>query len=250
MDKSGRGSVTSADLRHPVLRGVDGDVVRDLVRHGETRRYAAGELLLREGSHELACYFLVQGSVKVFYTSPDGFEVVVKVFGCPSVFGEMECTTGIAYLESAAALESCVALRVPAARLAEALERSHALSLNLLRDLAARLCIAAQNENALAFLPVSARLANLVVTYVKLYGLPAAEGTLIRIKLSQDELARGLGVAKKSVSRTLREWQEEGLILKRGGRFVVTDVAALAARGTGHLGIGHRYGQVLEPATE
>lgn len=242
-----RGAVTAKDLRHPVLRGVEPAHVRSLVDAGETCVYATGELLLREGEEELFCFFLIAGSVKVFYTSPDGFEVVVKVFGAPSVFGEMECLTGIPYLESVVAVEKAKALRVPAAALSRALEESHPLSANLLRDLAARLCIAAQNENALAFLPVSSRLANLLLTYVRLYGVPVDGGTMIRVKLSQDELANGLGVAKKSVSRTFREWQAEGLVTKQNGCFVVRDVTELAARGTGHLDIGHRYGERPTP---
>lgn len=242
-----RGAVTAKDLRHPILRGVDPALVRRLVDEGETKVYATGELLLREGEQELFCFFLVAGSVKVFYTSPDGFEVVVKVFGAPSVFGEMECITGIPYLESVVAVEKAKALRLPAAALRRALDESHPLSTNLLRDLAARLCIAAQNENALAFLPVATRLANLLLTYVRLYGVPVEGGTMIRVKLSQDELANGLGVAKKSVSRTFREWQSEGLVTKRGGCLVVSDVEELAARGTGHLDIGHRYGEPPSP---
>lgn len=242
-----RGAVTAEDLRHPILRGVFAEHVKMLIDGGQTKTYAPGELLLREGASELFCFFLMSGSVKVFYTSPDGLEVVVKVFGAPAVFGEMECTTGIPYLESVVAVERAKALRVPASVLQRALETSHALSLNLLRDLSARLCIAAQNENALAFLPVGVRLANLLLTYVRLYGVPVEGGTLIRVKLSQDELANGLGVARKSVSRTFKAWQEQGLVTKRAGCLVVSDVEALASLGSGHLDIGHRYGKVPGP---
>ncbi len=72
-----RGAVTAKDLRHPILRGVDVEQVQALIGAGQTRVYAAGDMLLREGESELFCFFLISGSVKVFYTSPDGFERAV-----------------------------------------------------------------------------------------------------------------------------------------------------------------------------
>ena len=92
-----------------------------------------------------------------------------------------------------------------------------------------RLCIAAQNERSLAFNPVERRLANMLYAHATLFGLPVPEGTMIRVPLSQDALAQSLGVARRSVTRALARWNQEGLISKNQGRFVITDMKKLAS---------------------
>ena len=113
----------------------------------------------------------------------------------------------------------------------------------MLNDLSARLCIAAQNERALAFNPVETRLAQLLMTYVDMYGLPVEGGTKIRIPLTQEELANSLGVARRSVTRALKRWSEAGILRKAGRHFIVREVKSLAAFTQPKLlGISYRTG--------
>ncbi len=239
-------SLTVADLAIPVFKGVDGAVLERFVNDGTVEVHQAGEVLLQEAEPCRAFFVLVRGSVRVFYRSPAGNEVVVKLFRAPAVFGEMECLTHIPYLETVAALEKSLALAVPRETLLAALHRCPVLTRNLLDDVAARLCIAAQNERALAFNPVEVRLANLLTTYVDFFGLPVAEGLKIRIPLTQDDLANGLGVARRSITRALKRWQAEGTLLKQGRHFVVADRRKLEqAADPSLLRIGYRTGMGL-----
>jgi CRP/FNR family transcriptional regulator, cyclic AMP receptor protein len=155
----------------------------------------------------------------------------VKLFKAPVAFGEMECIAGVPYLESVEALEKSQALEIPRHVFLLGLRQSPELTYNMVLDLAARLCIAAQNERSLAFNTVERRLATLLHAHVTLFGLPTEHGMMIRIPLSQDALAQSLGVARRSVTRALAQWTKEGLISKSQGRFVIADVARLAANG-------------------
>lgn len=239
------------ELAHPVFEGVEREVVELIVGSALEREVAPGAHVLMEDQVDVAFFMLVKGSVKVLYRSPEGLEVVVKLFRAPAVFGEMECLTDVPYLETVQALERAVVLEVPRQHFLGALRRSHALTFNVLGDLAARLCIAAQNERSLAFHPVETRLANLLLTYVDFYGLPVPSGTRIRIPLSQDDLANALGVARRSVTRALKQWQDEDLIVKEGGCFVVRDTSRLELiTDPTLLRIGHRTGARLHRAAQ
>jgi CRP-like cAMP-binding protein len=236
-----------ADLQIPIFAGVEPALLERLVSRSLTRVFVANEQLLQEDEAARAFFVLHRGSVRVFYRSPSGFEVVVKLFRAPSVFGEMECINNIPYLETVEALEKVVALEVPRPVLLEALAASPALTRNLLDDVCARLCIAAQNERSLAFNPVEVRLANLLVTYVDFYGLPVAEGIKIRIPLTQDDLANGLGVARRSITRALKRWIEGGIVLKQARHFIVRDLTRLAqVTDPTLLRIGYRLGAALK----
>jgi hypothetical protein len=83
-------------------------------------------------------------------------------------------------------------------------------------------------------------------TYVDFFGLPVAEGLKIRIPLTQDDLANGLGVARRSITRALKSWLEDGTLLKQGRYFVVRDRARLEqAADASLLRIGYRTGMGL-----
>ncbi len=239
--------ITLEDLQIPVFEGVDKWVLEGFVAQGETREFEAGYIILEEDKPANTFWVLIKGSVRIFYIGPDGTEVVVKIFGAPAVFGEMECLTDIPWLENVDAVERAVLLAVPRKVFIDAAAQSAAFSRNMMVDLAARLCISAQNERSLAFNTVETRLANLMETYVDFYGVPVEGGKKIRIPLSQEDLANALGVNRKSITRTLKKWTEESILGKEGKYYIVQDEAALEKiKDPNLLRIGYRPGDVLK----
>ena len=60
-------------------------------------------------------------------------------------------------------------------------------------------------------------------------------GLGIRVKLSHTELANGLGVARRSIARTLTTWVKQGLLEKSKASYVVRDLQGLARFGSQEL---------------
>jgi CRP-like cAMP-binding protein len=211
---------------HPLLRGCDDDARAAVLAAGRVQAFAPGDVLSREG--DVADYWLLcAGSVRVFYRSANGAEVTVKLFAAPAAWAEMEVLTHQPHMEDCAAVDRAVVVRVPAARFTALLDAHPRFMRNVLEDTCARFFIAAQGEKRLAFAPVPERVAHLVLSYVRMYAVPVDGGALIRVKLSQQDIAQGIGAAQKSVTRTLAEWTRAGWIEKRGKSYVVKDVAAI-----------------------
>lgn len=186
--------------------------------------------LSRDGDPAHHYWFLLDGSVRVSYASPEGFEVVVKVFHAPAAWAEMEVLTDQPHIEDCRAVDRSLTLRVPRKPFEAIMEQWPLFMKAVLLDTCARFFIAAQNERALAFLPVEKRLANLLLVYVRVYGVNVDGGVALRIKATQADLAAGLGAAKKSVTRTLAEWKAAGIVELRGSTLVITDLDGLVAR--------------------
>jgi CRP/FNR family transcriptional regulator, cyclic AMP receptor protein len=212
----------AALLTHPLLAGCDGSVVDDVLAHGVVESFAPGAMLSREG--DAADYWLLcSGSVRVFYRSPTGAEVTVKLFQAPAAWAEMEVLTGQPHMEDCVAVDRVTAVRVRAARFKALLDAVPRFTRNVLEDTAARFYIAAQSEKKLAFAPVEERIAHLLLAYLRVYGVPVEGGTGIRVKLSQGDIAAGVGASEKSVMRALQAWQKAGLVSKRSTSYVVHD---------------------------
>jgi len=73
---------------------------------------------------------------------------------------------------------------------------------------------------------------------------------MIRIPVTQESLAQAVGVNRRSVTRTLQGWTEQGWLSKTSGRYVVTDREALErVTDPQLLRIGYRSGASLAPSS-
>lgn len=212
---------------HPILHGVDDVGIDAIVRAGIVKRYRAGDVLTREGDKAWAYWFLVDGHTRVFYTSPEGLTVTVKLFSAPAAWAEMQVLHDWVHTEHCVAEDDVTCVCLPKVDFERLLEAHPRFMKNVLVDAGARFLITAQHERALAFLKVPQRLAYLLLSYVRLHGESADDGVLIRHRLSQEELANGLGVARKSVVRAFTDWVDAGVLKKRGSYYVVADIERL-----------------------
>ncbi len=219
--------VREALAGHPLLAGVPPSFIERVVREGRVQVFAPGEMLSRVG--EPADYwFLTHGSTRVYYASPSGFQVTVKIFRAPAAWAEMEVLTDHPHIEDCVAVDRATVVRLPRPLFERLLLDCPRFMYNVLYDTCARFLISAQHERALAFMKVPERLAYLLLAYVRIYGVPVEGGIAIRVPLSQTGLARGLGVTTRSVERALAELKEAEIVRKSGGRYIVCDVERLA----------------------
>lgn len=244
--------VTRARLRaafdaHPICAPLASGARDALWSAGRLARFAPGEHLSREGDAVDFYWLLLAGSVRVYYASVDGVEVTVKIFAAPAAWAEMQILTDHVHTEDCVSVEEAHALCVPRAFFSRFLDEHPAFMRQVLVDTSARFLIAAQNERALAFLTVPERLAHLLLSYVRVYGDDDGDGVKIGTKLSHEQLAADLGVVKKSITRTLSQWTEEGVIAKEGVFYRVPDLMRLVALSPkGLLGVDWTTGSTVK----
>lgn len=215
---------------HPFLAVLPESARAALWAAGRVQRIDAGAPILREGDQALCYWLLLEGTVRVFYRSADGLEVTVKIFAAPAAWGELQLLTDHVHTEDLACVDEAECFCVPKPAFLALLDTQPAFMKRVLVDTAARFLIAAQNERALAFLTVPERLAHLFLSYVRVYGEDTSDGVRIKTRLSHERLAADLGVVKKSVTRTLSLWTDQGVIVKDGASYRVRDLARLVER--------------------
>jgi CRP-like cAMP-binding protein len=242
-------SVIAGLLGHPVFAGVPRASAEAVLKSGALRTFNPGEHVAREGDRAEHYALLASGSLRVFYSSRDGAEVTVQLYGAPAAWGEIQLLHDQRCTENIVAIDRARVLLVPKAQFLELMREEPAFMMNVLRDASARLLLATRHERATALLGVQERVTDLLLSYVRMYGVPVDGGTMIRIPLSQGDLAQGLGVALKSVSRAFAELITDGVIEKRGPRWVVKSLEALRAKTDGlSSGIDWVAGRRLDSA--
>ncbi len=247
IDRVKRAHLRGAFDAHPIAAVLDSGGREALWQAGQLRRFLPGEHLSREGDEVLFYWLLLTGTVRVYYASVDGAEVTVKIFAAPAAWAEMQILTGHTHTEDCVAVEDATALCVPRDFFGSFLDEQPRFMKQVLIDTSARFLIAAQNERALAFLTVPERLAHLLLSYVRVAGCDDGRGVKIGLKLSHEQLAADLGVVKKSVTRTLSQWTDEGVVLKEGSSYRIPDLMRLVERSPrGLIGVDWSTGSAVQ----
>lgn len=182
-----------------------------------------GELLLLEGEPGERLYYLLAGSVKVFKTSADGKEQVLRIFQAGETFNEVPIFDGGPNPASALVLEEGTAYVLYRADIQRLLSEHSTIALAVIQVLASRLRHLVGLVEDLSFKHVSGRVAKALLLHSE-----AVEGKTPH-RLTQQELAALVGTAREVVGRVLKALEQEGAIDLEQGRITILNRERLKA---------------------
>lgn len=174
--------------------------------------FAPGAVLYRSGEPVEGLHFIVTGGVKLVRRDAAGHERIVHFAQDGGIVG-FDAMSGEASQHSAIALEEVRTCCIPADRLARVLERRPALQMQVLRQMQCALSDAQGwiAELASGVLPARVRLARLLLR------LRSGSGERIR-RLQLTEIGSILGQTPETVCRTLKAFEQDGVLVPQGGR--------------------------------
>lgn len=180
------------------------------------REFARGDIILLEGDRGGALHFVRAGIVKVFKTSPEGKEQVLRLIGPGHTFNDVPALDGGPNPASAAALEPTVVYATGGAELRRLIAERPGVAQATVRALATALRHLVSVVEDLSFRHVTARVAKLLVEQDR----AAAAGQPVH-RLTQQEMAAIAGTAREMVGRALKELEAAGAISVQHGRITV-----------------------------
>ncbi|MCB9556652.1 MAG: Crp/Fnr family transcriptional regulator [Deltaproteobacteria bacterium] len=174
-------------------------------------------------------FFVNAGRVKISRVTADGKELTLAYRGPGELFGETCIVDGGPRQEMAEAMENALVMQVDREQF-EALVRTHAaMGLMLSRALCARRRELEARVEDLVFKDVNAKLAELLLDLCSDYGVDDERGTLVAVKITHQEMANMIGSTRETVSLTLSQFKQNGLITTDGRQVIVTDQEGLRA---------------------
>jgi CRP/FNR family transcriptional regulator len=213
--------------RVPVFASLDADDLRHVAEVSHPRRFAAGEVVFREGDESNTCYVVRSGHARAVREHGDGRQIALATFGPGDIFGELamfDDERRSATVETTDALEAILILGTDMRRLM--LQRPQ-LAVALAASLARRLRSTNERLASQSFQTVQSRVASVIsqlVEQAQAEGAPAAD---VPITATQAELAMLAGSSRESASRFLATLERAGVISQGRGRLTVHDPDAL-----------------------
>ncbi len=195
----------------------------------ETRVYAPGSTILRQGDPALGLFVIQSGLVRVLHVTASGKPVGVRMASAAAILGLNEVITGDRYRQSAQAVEQTRLEHVPRKRFVPFLFQHPEVAVEVLVQVSQDF---AKLEDGLyeaaAGSPLGERLVHKLQEFAGSCGVPTERGVLLDVPLTVQDLAGSLGCSRQWASKLLAEAVSQGLIERDGRRITLTGEAVPA----------------------
>jgi CRP-like cAMP-binding protein len=191
------------------------------------RRFAAGEVVFREGDDSSTCYVVKTGRARAVREHGDGRALTLAHFGPGDIFGELAMFDDERRSATVEALEDTETVAILGGDMRRLLHAHPDIAVKLLAALGRRLRETNERLARQSFQTVQSRVASVLGQLVEAaQGEGAGEGDVL-ITQTQAELARLAGSSRESASRFLAVLERAGIITQGRGKLVVHDAAGL-----------------------
>lgn len=156
-----------------------------------------------EGDEATRLYFVQAGRVKTVKTTATGKELITGLYQAGEFFGYKALLEGTPHHDSAVAVDDSTLLYIPAADFTQLLLRNPDVSQQVVRLLAGRV---REQEDQLLDMAYNSLRKRVADTLLRLHEQEPV------IQLARDDMAALIGTAPESLSRTLSEFRQAGII--------------------------------------
>ena len=209
----------------PMFSGLQRDELLKFAELTRERTYPKGSVILFQGDPGDSLYVLRQGRAKVVLIGEDGREVILGVLEPGAHFGELALIDDQPRSAHVIAMEDSQLLILRREDFRRRVEANPSVAWALLTELSRRLRRADDKIGGLVLLDVPGRIARLLLDLAEESGSNAIEKSL-----THQTIAQMIGASRETVSRAMREFQDQGWIGVERRTIVLRDRPALEKR--------------------
>jgi CRP-like cAMP-binding protein len=213
--------------RNRLFRGLPPATLTQIASLGVRRQYAKGATIFAQSDPADGLYGVVTGRVRISASSADGKELFLNIMEPGDTFGEIALLDGRPRTASASATAACDVVVIPRDQFMGLLRREPELVSHVLELLCQRLRWLSGLTEESALLPVPARLARRLLTLGQMHGQETGKG--VRLSISQEEMARFVGLSRQVVNQYLQNWKSRQWVGLGRSNITILDAEALQA---------------------
>ena len=205
----------------PLFRRLDETQLEAIAAVSAMRQFGKGELIILAEEEGDALFVIEEGQVKVSLIHEDGREVIFSFLGPGEVFGELALLDGKPRSANVVASAPTRLLMLRRAGFLHLLAATPQIAVSLLEELAARLRRTDQQVEGLALFNVASRLAKTLLRLALERGVETTEGLALQDQLTHQQLANMTGSTRETVSRVLKQLEDQGYIARHGQQILI-----------------------------
>ncbi|GAA0176724.1 Crp/Fnr family transcriptional regulator [Clostridium sediminicola] len=204
-----------SNLKHEQLSKVSAGTIKT--------NYKKGERIFSQGDKARKLYIVCSGKVKVFRYTGDGKEQILYILS-PSDFsfiGAFNLLKENEFDFSAEALEDTTICSLDKKDFDAILVENPKIMLKILEEAYDRINKVESLVDRLSTNDVSAKVAGLLISLIKDFGVKTEDGIIINSTLNREEMGSYAGITRETITRRLRVMHDEGLIEIRNNKQIL-----------------------------
>lgn len=196
--------------------------LKKLIAERKIRQVKKKQVIYYNGDAVSGIYLVLSGKIKTFVISEDGRELLTEIYSPDEYFGIHALLLNSTNHETAEALEDSALCLLPRNLVEDLLNKYPDVGRQFIKILSNNLREKEEQLLQLAYHSVRKRMAEVLLR------LSAKnQDSEINLKASREDLAAMAGMASETVSRTLSDFKDEGLIEKKGSQIIILDLKKL-----------------------
>jgi CRP-like cAMP-binding protein/CheY-like chemotaxis protein len=196
--------------------------LKRIVADRKSRQFKKNQVVYYDGDNGKGLYIVLSGKIKTMKLAEDGRELMTGIYTAEDYLGVNAMLSNEPYSDTATALEDAELCLIPKEQLDELINLYPDVAREFIGILANDVRDKEEQLLHLAYNSVRKRMAKSLLRLNK--QAPASKG----FKISREDLAAMAGMATETVSRTLTDFKDEGLIEKKGSTIVILNEDKLA----------------------
>ncbi len=196
--------------------------LKRIVTERKSRQFKKNQVIYYDGDKGNGLYIILSGKIKTMKLAEDGRELMTGIHTVDDYLGINAMLANEPYADTATAMEDSQLCLIPKEQLDEMINQYPDVARAFINILANDVRDKEEQLLHLAYNSVRKRMAEALLRLHKQNDAP--EG----FKISREDLAAMTGMATETVSRTLTDFKDEGLIEKKGSLVTVLDEIRIA----------------------
>ncbi|WP_256761821.1 Crp/Fnr family transcriptional regulator [Cohnella sp. WQ 127256] len=211
----------------PFFEHLDDEHIAEISKLCSTRIYKKGESIFFEGDEGDELYLVISGVIQIFQNN-NSRDVIFSIFREGDFFGEMALLQNERVRSaSARTIERSTLCILKKRDFIPLITSKPEIMIGILETALDRLRDANRLITELTILDVRTRIAHMLIRLTEQYGVPSAEGILIDVKLTHQQMADMTGTARETVTKSLLELQQEQFIRIDQKKILVCNIDTL-----------------------
>lgn len=195
-----------------IFRHLDEAALRSVIAYAVPTRYQDEEIIFFQDDPAERVYVLAEGRLRLLQLTPDGAQINMGLVSPGQAIAIISLLETQRYPVSTQAIGAAMALSWSRRDLHTLIVGCPQIALNALQELSLRMIEFQDRLRELTTERVERRIARGLLRLARQAGRKTTEGVLIDLPVSRQDLAEMTGTTLFTVSRTLSQWEDRGII--------------------------------------
>jgi len=212
-----------------LFKNLSDEELKELTPYLAAMSFKKKDDIFAEGDPPEWFYIVSKGKVKITKLSHEGKEIILEIISPYDIFGGVAVLRNFPYPANAIAMEDSEVVKISRKNLMRLVDRFPNLMHCIALKMGDRMKSSYDSLKNIALERVEARIAALLLKLSNKVGVKTADGVLIDMRLTKQDVADMVGTTVETSIRTFSKFKKQKLVKDTDGKIIITDREGLTA---------------------